>query len=83
MKNLKLISKLTLIFVTILVTSLNLNAQDKKPTLTVLNIDSKGLTVDAQQLGNILRTECEKLETYDVLDKYDVAYKIEKKQVKH
>jgi hypothetical protein len=81
MKNLKLISKLTLVFVTSLVITLNLNAQVKKPTLTVLNIDSKGLTLDAQQLGNILRTECEKLETYDVLDKYDVAYKIEKNKL--
>jgi hypothetical protein len=58
-----------------------LSAQKTKPTVTILNVDSKGLTLDAQQLGNILRTEVEKLDTFDVTDKYDVNYLIEKNKL--
>ncbi|MES2728462.1 MAG: hypothetical protein V4643_15240 [Bacteroidota bacterium] len=56
----------------------SLTAQITKPTVTILNVDSKGLTLDAQQLGNVLRTEVEKLDTFDVTDRYDVSYLIEK-----
>ena len=51
-----------------------------QPTLAVLNIDSKGLTLDPKQLGNITRTEVSKLDRYQVMDRYDVDYVIEKNQ---
>ena len=55
-------------------------AQDfsDKPILAVLNIDSKGLTLEPAQLGNITRTELSKLENYQIMDRYDVDYVIEK-----
>lgn len=53
----------------------------KKPTLTVLNIDSKGVPYDAQQLGNLARIELEKLDTFDVTDRYDVLYLLEKNKL--
>ncbi len=52
------------------------NAQNKmeKTIIGVLNIDTKGLSYDAEQMGNITRIELEKLSLYQVLDKYDMAY---------
>ncbi len=63
------------------------NAQEKvlnknsKPSVTVLNIDTKGLGVDPTQLGNMVRIELEKLDTFQVMDRYDVSYVIEKNKL--
>ncbi|MCX6186048.1 MAG: hypothetical protein NTU43_03495, partial [Bacteroidetes bacterium] len=56
-------------------------AQKIKPTLTVLNIDSKGLPMDPSQLGNLTRIEIDKLDTFDVTDRYDVMYLIDKNKL--
>lgn len=53
----------------------------RKPTITVLNIDTKGVPLDPQQMGNITRIELEKLDTFDVMDRYDVAYVIDKNKL--
>ena len=65
----------------LLVSQLNAFAQTKKPTLTVLNIDTKGFSLDAVQMGNLVRLEMERLDKYDVTDKYDINYLIEKNQL--
>ena len=52
-----------------------------KPTLTILSIDIKGLNSDPQQMGNLVRTELEKLDTFEVMDRYDVAYMVESKKL--
>ncbi len=57
---------------------INLNVFAQKPSLTVLNMDSQGLEYTPQQLGNLLRMEVEKLDKYEVTDRYDVAYLVEK-----
>lgn len=60
----------------------NMNAQSSdKPSLTVLNIDVKGLNEDPASLGNQVRTEVEKLNTYEVKDKYDVQQFLEDNQL--
>jgi len=56
-------------------------AQKVKPTLTILNIDSKGLPMDPSQLGNLTRIEVDKLDTFDVTDRYDVMYLIDKNKL--
>jgi hypothetical protein len=56
----------------------HLMAQRKRPTLTVLNIDTKGVQLDAFQMGNIVRMEMEKLDTFDVSDRYEVISTVEK-----
>ncbi len=60
-------------------------AQEKnegsKPRLTVLNIDSKGLTMDPVQMGNLVRIELDKLQQFEVMDKYDVANVVEKNKL--
>ena len=55
-------------------------AQNKayKKTVTVLNVDSKGLALDPSQMGNLVRLELEKLDTFEVIDRYDVKYLVEK-----
>jgi len=56
------------------------NAQDfdQKSTIAVLDIDSKGFTLDPIQMGNITRVELDKTGTYEVMDKYDVEYLVKK-----
>jgi hypothetical protein len=44
-----------------------------KPTIAVLNIDSKGILNDAQETGYLVRLELEKTQAYSVMDKYEVA----------
>lgn len=53
-----------------------------KSKLTVLNVDVKGMTLDPEQAGNLLRLEVEKLNLFDVTDRYDVNYLIEKNNLK-
>jgi hypothetical protein len=59
-------------------------AQDvkkEKQTLTILSIDINGLKSEPQQMGNLVRTELEKLDTFEVMDRYDVAYMVEKNKL--
>ncbi|MBN4081506.1 hypothetical protein JYU23_00090 [bacterium AH-315-C07] len=51
-------------------------AQTKKD-VAVLNIDTKGMLLDPVQMGNIVRIELEKTNTYVVMDKYDMTDIIE------
>lgn len=53
-------------------------AQDSKPRLTVLNIDSQGMNLTAEQIGNIVRIEVDKLDSFEVTDRYDVKYLLDK-----
>src|ERR1035437_3665693 len=50
--------------------------------LIVLNIDSRGVGLDPVQMGNLVRIEMDKLDTFEVMDRYDVSYLIEKNQLK-
>lgn len=59
----------------------NLPIKPIKKTITVLNIDSKGLALDPQQMGNLVRIELEKLDTFEVMDRYDVNYLIDKNKL--
>ena len=64
----------------------NANAQNslvkkQKPSLTILSIDIAGFKTDPQQMGNLVRTELEKLDTFEVMDRYDVAYMVEKNKL--
>ena len=54
------------------------NAQIQKPKLTVLNFDAQGINLTPEQLGNIVRIEVDKLDTFQVTDRYDVAYLLKK-----
>jgi len=72
--------KLTVIASLFFLFSLNIFAQ--KPSLSVLNLDSQGLEYTPMQLGNLVRMEIEKLNKFEVMDRYDVSYLVEKHNLK-
>lgn len=61
---------------------LSMNTLAQKPSLTVLNLDSQGLQYTPNQLGNLVRMEVEKLDKFEVMDRYDVSYLVEKHNLK-
>ena len=70
-----------ILFLLIAVSALGLTAQTPRPSITVLNIDAKGIQLDPSQMGNLVRIELEKLDSFDVTDRYDVVYLIEKNKL--
>ncbi len=78
--NLKLIA-LTGLFLLSMNSYFAQDAAKKKLTLTILSIDITGIKSDPQQMGNLVRTELEKLDTFEVMDRYDVAYMVEKNKL--
>ncbi|OYU94895.1 MAG: hypothetical protein CFE21_14545 [Bacteroidetes bacterium B1(2017)] len=81
MKNVNKLAFLGLVFLQLFSTSLLAQTAKIKPTLTVLNIDTKGVTLDPTQMGNLVRIELDKLDMFDVTDRYDVAYLIDKNKL--
>lgn len=75
------LSSLKAAFLCMLLLCGSLSAQIKKTSLTVLNIDAKGVSADPGILGDMVRIEIEKLDSFDVLDRYDVQYVIEKNKL--
>lgn len=61
------------------------DAQNKsggnRKTVTVLNVDSKGLSLDPAQMGNLARLELDKIDTFEVMDRYDASYLIDKNKL--
>lgn len=51
--------------------SIGLWAQNKQ-SIAVLNIDTKGVIQNSEEMGYLVRLELEKTKTYSVLDKYEV-----------
>jgi hypothetical protein len=68
----------TLFIATFLLFALQLLATNPRPRLTVLNIDAQGINMTPEQIGNIVRIEIDKLDSFEVTDRYDVAYLLEK-----
>lgn len=54
---------------------------NNKSTVAVLNIDTQGLTETPEQMGNLARMELDKLDLFQVMDKYDVNYLTEKNKI--
>lgn len=59
----------------------SLKKTSNKPSVTVLNVDTKGLDIDPVQMGNMVRLELEKLDSFEVMDRYDVSYVVEKNKL--
>ncbi|MCX6312347.1 MAG: hypothetical protein NT084_12015 [Bacteroidetes bacterium] len=53
-----------------------------KQKVVVLNFDSKIPAYEPTAMGNLVRIELEKLDTFDVMDRYDVNYLVEKNALK-
>jgi hypothetical protein len=52
-----------------------------KPEAAVLGIDSKGVIQDAEAAGYMVRLELEKTNSFNVMDKYDVAEAVSKNNI--
>lgn len=78
MKNLFLLMGITVVLIAMTTSSY----AQAKPKCIVLNMDAQGIDMDAKQMGNLLRLELDKLGKYEVVDRYDVAYLIEKNDLK-
>lgn len=70
-----------IIILSVLMTSVTLHAQIK-PRCIVLNMDAQGMDLNSKQMGNLLRLELDKLGKHEVVDRYDVAYLVEKNELK-
>ncbi len=57
----------------------NVFAQSKKLSAAILSMDARGVGFDDKQMGSLLRLELEKLDTFQVVDRYDINYFMEKK----
>lgn len=58
--------------------TLSIFAHGQKLKLSVLNVDTHGLDMTPEQMGNLLRIEVEKLDSFEVMDQYDVRYLVKK-----
>ncbi|HNW98325.1 MAG TPA: hypothetical protein PKK00_07945 [Bacteroidales bacterium] len=65
----------------IIIFGININAQSQKSTVGILNIYSSGLSITNAQMGNLLRSEVEKLDTFEVIDKFDIDYLLKQKSI--
>ena len=72
------IMRFKLLLLTIIIAFVQFTFAQNKTTLTVLNVDTQGLNFTPEQMGNLLRIEAEKLDSFEVMDRYDVAYLIKK-----
>lgn len=52
-----------------------------KISLAVLSMDTKDVPMTSEAAGNMLRIEIEKLNKYEILDRYDVKYVTQKKKL--
>lgn len=78
MKDRNLIHTVAAIIFALIVLGWNYVDAQERPTLTVLNIDTQGINYSPEQMGGLVRLEANKLDRYEVMDKYDVAYMIDK-----
>jgi len=79
MKN--LVNKMKLVICVMVVFNLTTFAQGQKQSAAVLNLDSHVGETNSVQLGNIVRLELQKLNYFNVIDKYDAEYLIQKNQL--
>ena len=50
-------------------------------SIAVVSLDSDGISLDNAAMGDLLRLELEKVQKYEVLDKYDVANQLKERNI--
>jgi hypothetical protein len=72
----------TAVIIYIIIIAITCNAQvNTKNTIAVLNIDTQDMLETPEQMGNLTRMELDKLDIFQVLDKYDVSYLTDKNKL--
>ncbi|MEI6019923.1 MAG: hypothetical protein WCR21_02250 [Bacteroidota bacterium] len=59
----------------------NYSQTKSRTSLAIVSIDTKELSIDPISMGNMVRTEVEKLDTFNVTDRYDVQQFMETNKV--
>ncbi len=71
----------TMLCLIIGISCMTTNAQSHKKVAGVLNIYSKDVGITSAQMGNLLRGEVEKTDSFDVIDRFDIEYLIKQKEL--
>lgn len=80
MNTMKTRIKGTAVLILLMIIGLTASAQGKA-SIGLVNIDLKGITIDNATFTSMVHLELEKTNMYEVMDKYDVAYALEKEKI--
>ena len=71
-----------LVATTLISLSIQLSAQTeiRKTSIGLISLDTKEIAIEPSSMGNMVRTELEKLDTFSVVDRYDILQYSEKSQ---
>lgn len=75
---------LLIMVISALILSFNLSAQttpQNKESIAVINIDAQGLTIKMPLMTSLVTLELERIDRFEVIDKYDVANHMEKNNI--
>jgi hypothetical protein len=74
--------KIAVIIASLILFASGANAQkdNVRSKVAVLNLDTKSFAFDPAQSGNITRLELDKLDLFDVMDRYDIDYLLDKEK---
>ncbi|MFY0686561.1 MAG: hypothetical protein JXQ90_05320 [Cyclobacteriaceae bacterium] len=61
------------LFALVLICLMQFGFSQDRPSIAVISIDTKGLEIDNETMASVVRLELEKINRYEVLDKYDVS----------
>jgi len=78
MKTTKLFLRNVLAIFILQIVFINTMQSQNKAKLAIISMDTKGLQIDNQTMTNMVHLELEKLDVFEVFDKYDVADLIKK-----
>lgn len=70
-----------MLLASISVFALSAQKEGRKETVAVVSLDVSGLPYDNIAMGSLVRLELEKLQKFEVLDKYDVEYIMKKNKI--
>lgn len=72
------------LFLLLAVFSISLNAQsnmEQYKSIAIISVDANGINLDNIAMANLIRFELEKVQKYEVLDKYDVEAKVKQGKI--
>jgi hypothetical protein len=72
---------LKFLYAVLVMTAITMNCVAQPKKIAVLNIDAKGIVLDEVSMGNLVRLEVEKTGAFTVLDKYDLDYLMQEKEI--
>ncbi len=81
-KELKVITIILLSFLLIIIGKTSFASEQNKESVAVINIGAQGLKIEMPLLTSLVTLELERLNIYEVIDKYDVINHMKKNEIK-